>query len=85
MRHATVYAIEELLHRGRDVPALSRAWVNASAITACSWERLADAGAHSGHFNDDEAAQLLAGERIDLITCPACAALVDLALELRGA
>ena len=81
MRHATVYAIEELLRRGTNRVG---GWVNASALTACSWERLPDAGARSGHFNDDEAAAFLVGERIDLISCPACAALVDLALELRG-
>lgn len=82
MRHATVYAIEKLLRRGR--PGRVGGWVNASAVSACLWEHLIDAGVHSGHFNDDEAARLLAGERIDLIVCPACAALVDLALELRG-
>ena len=81
MRHATVYAIEELLRRGHN---RTTGWTNASGITACSWERLADAGAYSGHLNDDEAVAFLAGERIDLIACPACAALVDLALEMRG-
>lgn len=48
---------------------------------ACDW---AHAGPKELMMVDSTAFALLAGERVELPTCPACAALVDLALEMRG-
>lgn len=48
---------------------------------ACDWAPIMDLVAP---FCDSTALDLLTGEKVDLPTCPACAALVDLALEMRG-
>ena len=76
MRHATVMGLNVL-----------RPWVGYPGGTAwrrlaCTWEPCNPEA--KDFFNDEHAWDLLGGRRVELPTCPACAALLDLALELRG-
>lgn len=89
MRHATVYAIETL----RLLPPRQEHWVAASDIKACDWTPAPPPPCgpqpplseyEDNTFRSYAADLLLAGREVQLPTCPACAALVDLALELRG-
>jgi len=50
---------------------------------ACDWEPLGCFDPDD-FFTDTTARELLEGERVELPTCPPCAALLDLALEMRG-
>lgn len=74
MRHATVLALDTI-H-----PWLSDDATDYWSRLACDWED----GQLGGAFIVGEAARLLHGGSVELPTCPACAALLDLALELRG-
>ena len=75
MRHATVTATRAIFD-----------WAPWSMLTAsnnhraCDWARCAD----DSWFDFWASEQLIAGREVALPTCPACAALLDLALELRG-
>jgi hypothetical protein len=83
MRHATVYALEAL--QGiKTKPALKEdGWdVGAGNVMACSWERQSQKDRRP--FDRTDARDLLAGYEVILPTCPACATLLDLALEMRG-
>ncbi len=73
MRHATVWATLEIHPWSlRDLAAFG--------FRACDWgwEESEDL------FAAEDAQALLDGREVDLPTCPACAALLDLALEMRG-
>lgn len=56
--------------------------VEATRRRACDWE-FSDA-LREDVLYDSEVRRLLRGESVDLPTCPACAALLDLALEMRA-
>lgn len=77
MRHATVNAVEHIR-----APDLQDRWANAAGVAACNWESISLRTL--AHFHAGSAEDLVFGLRVELPTCPACAALVDLALELRG-
>lgn len=74
MRHATVWALENVR------PWLPDDTTDYGARSACDWEYTTIEA-----FTAGDASRLLHGESVELPTCPACAALLDLALELRGA
>lgn len=73
MRHATVLSLEKV-HQW-----LSDDATDFAMRKACDWE---EAGISC--FGALNALGLLGGEKEELPTCPSCAALLDLALELRG-
>jgi hypothetical protein len=52
-----------------------------SAIQACDWDEAIDP---HGYFGDTAALALLQGSPGALPDCPACALLVDMALEIRA-
>lgn len=79
MRHATVFAVQEILRS----PSRDEWDGAASGLSACGWEPLPNSSGE-GAFNDYCAIGLTEGCKAVLPTCPACAALVDLALEMRG-
>jgi len=80
VRHATVLATRSIF-----------AWCDLSgdaelaacAKRACDWQPLTEREALNS-MQDTQARRLFHGEPVELPTCPACAALVDLALEMRG-
>ena len=78
MRHATVNATRVLHDWTGDMP------VQCQGRRACDWERMGDSVGYDMAFNDQEARTMLHGRDVTPPTCPACAALLDLALELRG-
>ena len=77
MRHATVQALRSVYdwlpfhNRFIDKPLRLR--------RACDWEEM-----HEVAFSALDAFHLLDGQPVDLPTCPSCATLLDVALELRG-
>lgn len=75
MRHATVKALDCVF------PWLPHGASDFEQRLACDWSR-ADV---EGYFIDWRAEALLKGRKVALPTCPACATLLDLALEMRGA
>lgn len=84
MRHATVYAIETA--QGiKTMPGVQEpGWqFGAGNVIACSWEHVIEDEMPSA-LSRFEMMELLVGKPVDLPTCPACAALLDLALEMRG-
>ena len=74
MTHATAWALDKMY------PWLREDARSVAGRAACSW---GEAGIDA--FTVVAAEALLAGQKVDLPTCPACAALLDLALEMRGA
>lgn len=79
MRHATVLAVNAIfqwIEKGEEP--------NARLVRACSWESETEDTEH--YFGDQDGEDLARGLMpvVGLPTCPACAALVDLALEMRG-
>ena len=79
MRHATATATRAIFDWAP--------WAPLSASNnrrACDWTHSADC-ADEKWFDFWTSEQLIAGREVALPTCPACAALLDLALELRGA
>lgn len=77
MRHATVMAVKEIF------PWLDLDADGVNGRRACDWSQLR--GDDIAPFFDVFAAiALLDGKEVHLPTCPACACLVDLALEMRG-
>ena len=74
MRHATVQAADVVL--SGEVQ-----WSRASGLSACRWEPISIL--NEPHFIAADARSLLDGKKATLPDCPACAALLDLALELR--
>ena len=77
MRHATVLALNEIYEWIPSADAHS-AWLN----RACDWEP-SYTGMNNDFINGD-AQRLIRGDFVTLPDCPACAALLDLALEMRG-
>ncbi len=75
MRHATVWALESVCHW---LPEDSDGYV---ARRACDWET--DLCGFESSFTAMCAYMLRDGESVELPTCPACAALLDFALEMR--
>lgn len=53
-----------------------------AGVLACDWSKVE---ATAQEFDLPAAVGLLTGTKVELPTCPACAALLDLALEMRGA
>jgi len=80
VRHATVLATN-VVFRWADLRGDSE--VAAYAKRACDWQSLTETQSLNS-LQDMEAKELLAGGTVRLPTCPACAALLDLALEMRG-
>lgn len=78
MRHATVLALNEIYE-----------WIPSRVDRASAWRRRAcdwgvlDTSPREIFINDD-AEDLRRGRAVTLPDCPACAALLDLALEMRG-
>ena len=75
MRHATVWALDIVLSGDAQ-------WDRASGVGACNWQDIPIL--NEPHFIAADARMLLSGKKVTLPTCPACAALVDIALEMRG-
>ena len=81
MRHATVNATRVLFDWVRLGSPETDRW-QTSDRRACGWEKV-ERRRWPG-FSDGSAIDLNGGLKVALPTCPACAALVDLALEMRG-
>lgn len=78
MRHATVNATYVFYHWfDKDDTRASH-----GNRRACDWALDNKAGLEQ--FHEDTAYMLLDGKTVELPTCPACAALIDLAVELGG-
>lgn len=76
LRHATVMALD-LVFRW-----LPRPVIDAGSRRACDWERVYIF--ENSTFTYEAGVRLIGGASVELPTCPACAALLDLALEMRG-
>lgn len=57
--------------------------VNDGLRLACDWSKFAYRSIDE-HFTGGQAQALVKGRRVELPTCPSCAALLDKALELSG-
>lgn len=80
MRHATVQATRVVFNW---LPYHNRFIDKSLRLRrACDWS---DTTPLADNFDALDAVHLLDGQAVDLPTCPACAALLDLALEMRGA
>lgn len=87
MRHATARAINFIYPWYEQVDSMGYGWknINDGLRLACDWSEFNyRARAEDELFTGGAAQSLVKGRRVDLPTCPACAALLDLALELSG-
>lgn len=79
MRHATVLALNEIYEW---IPNSLGNRASAWQKRACDWNEL-DTSPMEAFINTD-AENLRRGSAVTLPDCPACAALLDLAMEMRG-
>ena len=78
MRHATVNATFFLYEWFEDNTYSGR-----ESRIACDWSDCEGGCLESEYFNDNAAIKLINGRQCELPTCPECAVLVDLAIQLR--
>lgn len=80
LRHVTVLALNEV-HSWIEFGISTARWSRVVGVVACDWRTVGD---DESIFDSSSAYQLLIGIAVEPPTCPACAALLDLALEMRG-